>query len=84
MTTSPVGDAPISAGDHKVVLRIDVLDALMASKDVQKKDHARRFGISRQHYSALRHGHKAASLPTAMAIAAAAGTSVEVIFERVA
>lgn len=85
MQLSEVNDASSVATDTKIVLRVDVLDALMARRGAPRpSEQAERFGLNRTHYFDLRAGRNNASLAVALRIAAEAGTTVEVLFGRAA
>jgi DNA-binding XRE family transcriptional regulator len=67
-----------------VRLRVNVLDALMQQQGVQSvAGQAERVGVNRSTLFRLRNGETVPSVDLAMRIAAAAGTTVEVLFERV-
>ncbi|MEW2383343.1 hypothetical protein AB0873_14810 [Micromonospora sp. NPDC047707] len=84
MEPMPNPDAESPKADV-VRLRVDVYDALARQRGLDTvAKQAERHGIGRTHMSLLRNGHKGAGLALAMRMAADLGTSVEVLFGRVA
>lgn len=83
MTVTNLGDAPTPMADGQLKLRVNVLDALMAVKGIRTREgQAEAVGISRTHWVKIRSGEVVPNLETAMRVAQAAGTTVEVLFGR--
>lgn len=81
MQLSELVDRPSGLVDAKIVLRVDVLDALMSRRGAAKAaEQAVRFGLNRTHYADIRSGRQSVSLAVALRIASEAGSSVEKLF----
>lgn len=80
-------DAAVAAVDngHGWRLRTNVMDALMAAKGLTTRTaQAEAIGLHRSHWSGICNGRETSlTLATAMRVAQVAGTTVEVLFERV-
>lgn len=84
MQATPKSDAPPEQTDAKVRLRLEVYDALAASRKVTAVvAQARLHGIGRQHMFEIRAGRSLPSLPLAMRMADDLGTTVDALFEQV-
>lgn len=76
-------DTPSLESDAPYRLRSNVFDALMLAKGVRTvEEQAERCRVDRATMFRLRSGATSTSLDTAMKLAEAAGTTVEVLFGR--